>query len=321
MAGIIYLFMTSATLAFKGSMKGKIFLISFSFFFVGVTWRYLRNIGYIEAGFWNDNSYQLGAFVHMLVMSVGIFASYSQMRREKLIAEENAITEMRLRNDQRDFMDMVSHEFRTPLTIVQASASNLLSDVSLGKEARLRIEKIIRANDRITELMNNYLSKERILLESHQMVLKNSNIIQICNRVAYDIEDAENFKILIHHNDPNILLKCDPDLIYIAVMNLVNNAVRYSPQPNSVSIHLNKQTNKVVIQVRDQGPGIPEDEKELIFKRFFRGRRAQEKSGAGLGLFMVSNIAQRHQGQIKAENLPAGGCEFCLTLPVQASTD
>lgn len=316
LVAILFVFSSAGWLASQGSSKGKLFLLAFSFFFAGVAWRYMRNMGVIEPNFWNDNSYQIGAFIHMLLMSVGIFANYNQMRRDKSNAEVRAATEAKLRNDQRDFMTMVSHEFLTPLSIVQASASNLLDDVTLGDAPRNRVNKIIRANERITDLMNNYLSKERILLETHDMVLKNTNIYQICKRVCEDTVNADDLKIKLFSIDTNILIICDPDLIYIAIMNLVSNAIRHSPEPGSVSISIAKNSDHLQIKVTDHGPGISDNEKEHIFKRFFRGRRTQEKPGAGLGLHIVSSIADRHNGQIGTRNIEAGGCEFLLSLPI-----
>ncbi len=299
----------------RGYPGARLFLFAFSFFYIGVTWRYLRNFGVLEPNFWNDNSYQFGAFIHMLVMSVGIFASYNRMRREKQSAEARAATEARLRNEQRDFVSMVSHELRTPLSIIGASADNLLQDPSLGQKARPRVDKIIKSTERMTELMDNYLSKERMLLDSQQLKVRTTDLHALCRQVRDDLEDSQAPCVQIRVPRTQVLAACDPGLIKIALQNLVNNALRHSPAGARVVIALESRARSIEIRVRDQGSGIPEDEIAHIFTRFYRGRGALDQPGAGLGLYLVRTIVERHGGWVSVQNLPGGGCEFRVQLP------
>jgi signal transduction histidine kinase len=298
----------------KGDGKSRFFLFAFSFFYLGVVGRYLRNIGIIEPNFWNANSYQFGAFIHMLVMSIGIFASYNKLRKDKENAELRADAEARLRDVQSDFLSLVSHEFRTPLTISSASAENLLQQPELNQPAKLRVEKILRANQRMISLMETYLSTERMKMSTQVLNIQNHELGPLCRLAMADVADTEKSEIQL--NCPkNIWVTCDADLIRIALSNLLQNARKYSPTPGSVSIRCWSEPKSIYINVTDQGPGIPESEIKLIFTRYFRGKNALNQPGAGLGLHIVQTIVLRHGGSITVRNLPDSGCEFCMVLP------
>lgn len=305
----------TVVLARQGYPGARLFLFAFSFFYIGVTWRYLRNFGLLEPSFWNDNSYQIGALVHMLVMSVGIFASYNRMRRDKQTAEARAGTEARLRTEQRDFVSMVSHELRNPLSIIGASADNLLQDPTLGDKARQRVDKIIKSGERMHELMDNYLSKERMLLESQQLQVAPVDLAALCRQVRDDLDERLAPRVYIQTSRAQVPAQCDAGLLKIALHNLVNNALRHSPAGGRVVIALERQTRSVEIRVRDWGSGIPDDEIAHIFTRFYRGRGALDQPGTGLGLYLVRTIAEQHGGTVSVQNQPGGGCEFRVQLP------
>jgi signal transduction histidine kinase len=312
---IVISFTVALYLVRRGHPQARLFLFAFSFFYIGVIWRYLRNFGVLEPNFWNDNSYQFGAFIHMLVMSIGIFASYNRMRRDKQNAEARATAEVKLRTEQRDFVSMVSHELRTPLSIIGASADNLSTDPSLGEKARQRVHKIINSGVRMTELMDSYLSKERMLLDSQELQVRSVDLVALCRQVQQDVDEAQSLRIDIQASRSHLPTVCDASLIRIAVQNLVNNALRHSPATGRVVIALESRPSSVEIRVCDQGSGIPPDEIDHIFTRFYRGRGALDQPGAGLGLYLVRTIVEQHGGWVRVENQPGGGCEFRLQLP------
>ncbi len=314
-ASIVLTLILTIDLARRGHRAARLFLFAFSFFYAGVSWRYLRNFGLLEPNFWNDNSYQIGAFVHMLVMSIGIFADYNRMRRDKQNAEARAAAEIKLRAEQRDFVSMVSHELRTPLSIIGASADNLVQDPDLGERSRQRVEKIIKSGERMSQLMDNYLSKERMLLDSQQLQVRPVDLVGLCRQVRGDVDETWGLRIDLQCSRSQVTVPCDADLIKIALQNLVNNALRHSPPQGRVVIAVESRPRSVEIRVRDQGTGIPEDEIDHIFTRFYRGRGALDQPGAGLGLYLVRTIVERHGGWVSVQNQPGGGCEFRLQMP------
>jgi signal transduction histidine kinase len=298
----------------KGDNKAKFFVFAFSFFYIGVVWRYMRNTGIIEPNFLNENIYQIAAFFHMIVMSVGIFASYSKLKKEKENAEYRAVTESTLRIQQREFLSLVSHEFRTPLTIAGASADNLLKDNTLGSNAKTRVEKIIRALERMSSLMETYLSKERLLMDAQTIKQEKIDLRELCRQAIKDASEGVKTEIKLQAHGEYITTG-DANLLSIALNNLLQNAQKYSPEPDSIVVRLTKSKDFNELLVSDQGPGIPEEELSKIFTRYFRGKNAMNLPGAGLGLHLIQTIALRHGGQVSVRNLPDKGCEFCLSLP------
>lgn len=304
----------SAYYSIKGDSKSRFFLFAFSLFYFGVFWRYLRNISIVEPNFWNENVYQMAAFVHMLVMSIGIFASYNKLRKEKQIAESRADAEFKLREEQGEFLSLVSHEFRTPLTISSASVDNLLQQNDLSPEALKRINKIFKSNERMQSLIDTYLSKERLLMDVLDLNIQKININYLCHLAVSDMYNTDALEIRI--NVPiSIELKCDAEMLRIALNNLLQNSIRYSNIPGSIEISAHTDNQVTTINVSDQGPGIPEDELALIFTRYFRGKNSMNQPGAGLGLHLVNKIILKHGGHVRVRNLQNVGCEFSLIFP------
>ena len=318
-AMIAAFFFLAAYLALAGERAAILFLGSFSFFYLGVAVRFLRNIGLLEPSFLTDNSYQIGAFVHMLAMSIGIFSRYRMLRRQTEEAQARAAAEKSLRTQQRDFMTMVSHEFRTPLSIIGATTHNLLQEPQLPAPARERVLKVVRANDRMSSLMENYLASERVLDEADATEdssdrFETRDLLEICRAVCKDQEDAEGLPPVLS-GPAGVKVKCDEHLLRIALSNLVTNARRHSPPGEPVEVEVMADAHQARACVRDRGPGIPEQEAGHIFNRFFRGRSALHSHGTGLGLYLVQVIAQRHAGSVTTRNLEPAGCEFTFSLP------
>lgn len=299
----------------QGDKSAQLFLFAFSFFYCGVLWRFLKNAGLLEHNFWSNNAYQFGAFIHMLVMSVGIFSSYSRLRRENQEIEYRLNTESELRQQQAEFLSMVSHEFRTPLSIISSASDNLLIDTELPQRAKGRIEKIVRANNRMTSLMDEYLSYERLVAEStkrnHQLI----DLSAVVRKVEIEQRDCEGPEIKFTSATP-VLVYGDHELIRVAIQNLVNNAKKYAPAGSMINLETFADQDLGKVIVRDQGPGIADEDKPHIFRKFFRGTHSTGKAGVGLGLHLAQSIVEKHHGMIEHRNLQPMGCEFIISIPL-----
>ncbi|MFD0666322.1 sensor histidine kinase [Ramlibacter sp. MAHUQ-53] len=311
---IALLLVLALRLALAGDRESRIFLVAFSPFYLGVCWRYLRNIGWIEPTFWNDNSYQIGAFAHMMVMSVAIFAGYNKLMRDKDAAETRLRLETQLREDQGKFIDMVSHEFKTPLSVVQASVDNLRA-LHSGEEGLLkRLDKIERANHRMSSLITSYLTTERLLLDACSPDLGWHDLAAVCRLAIDDLPEPERGRITLEITAPARVM-CDAGLLRIAIGNLLRNACDHSPEEEPVTLRQHQADNQLVIQVLDQGEGIAGDDREHLFKRYFRGRHTHKPAGTGLGLYIARSIVDRHHGTIRVEANTPRGSVFTITLP------
>ncbi len=311
------LLLAAGLLAWRGSAPARFFLLAFTPFYAGVFVRFLRNQAVLEPSIWTENSYQIGTLVHLLVMSLMLLKGYHQLRMAKEAAEAQAQEERRLREQERDFMGMVSHEFRTPLSIIKATAHNLDASAELGPRSRERVHKIQRAGQRLAELMDGYLSLERLRSANQQLQTRVYSLERLCAQVVEELRELPGPALLFHCTAPGALCVCDPEQVRLALRNLLQNARRHSPPQQPVHISLQASAEGYAIRVRDQGAGIPADELPLVFKRYFRGRAAMGQPGAGLGLYLAQTAAQRHGGSLSVHSVEGAGAEFCLQLPRQ----
>lgn len=313
--GLIMLFMILAVRgALHGDRPSQVFLIAFSWFYAGVIWRYLRNLGWVESNFWSDNSYQLGAFVHMLVMSLIIFASYNRLLKDKKETQLQLEYELRMRAEQRKFADIVSHEFRTPLSVVHASLGNLQVEHKDQPETLKRLQRIERATERMHTLINDYLQTERLMLDAHQPLFRRHDVVKICRIAAEDLSESDRDRIEIRAAK-SIDALCDMDLIRIAVHNLLSNACKHSQTTQTITLSIYSQDNSVLIEVTDRGVGIAKDELEKIFDRHYRGKQLSPTEGRGLGLYIVQLIAASHHGKVTVRSRQNAETVFTLELP------
>ena len=300
--------------AWRGNERTRLFLLAFGLYGLGLAVSLARNQGWIGPGLVTDNSYAIGALTQALVMSLAIFADHKRLRREKAEAETRAAAERRLREEQEDFLALVSHEVRTPLSIIDAAAHNLVLDPALHAKARARGEKIRRASRRLARLMDDYLSAERLASADQPLHRVPHDLEHICRAALDDLEGTPGPEILLETR-PLPPCPCDADLIRLAIRNLLQNARRHAPPASPIQLRLEEAGRGIVIQVQDAGAGVPAADLPVIFKRFRRGHNTAEP-GAGLGLYLVDKVARRHGGSVGVVNLAGGGCEFSLWLPL-----
>jgi signal transduction histidine kinase len=312
---ILVILVASGLLAWKGEKNGQLLLLAFSLFYMGVVWRYLRNIGLIEPTWWNENVYQVGAFMHMMVMSIGIFSSYNALRRKSQEEQAKARTQGRLRERQYKFLGMVSHEVRTPLTVISASADNLLLDPSVSAEAKHRVEKIVRHCLNLQHLFTSYLDNERLLNGDQPIKMTEVNLTDACASLVQEINDTHGLNVRFEH-DVLPLVTCHADLLRVAISNLLDNARKHTPVGTDIRLEVRRAKNQLSISVTDLGPGIDQEDLPYIFDAYFRGRNTRPSKGSGLGLHLVKFIAEQHKGAVFAVPQKEKGMRFVLEIPL-----
>lgn len=322
LTSILVIFITmglTGYLAYQGDKKGQLLLLAFGLFYMGVIWRYLRNIGIIEPSSWNENVYQIGAFIHMMVMSTGIFSSYNTLRQKSEKDRARADAQEKQRERQYEFLGMVSHEVRTPLTVISASADNLLIDASLTINAKNRVNKIIRHSEKLQKLFDTYLGNERLLNGDNAVRMTNVNLAVVCESLVQDMQDAHG--VNIQFDTPvQLNVTCDADLLRVAISNLLENARKHVPEKSGITLSLSRSGDLAQISVTDQGPGVDDRDMPFIFDAYFRGQGAYTSVGSGLGLHLVQFIAQQHQGRVHAKKRQPCGMEFVIEIPIQQPT-
>jgi two-component system phosphate regulon sensor histidine kinase PhoR len=237
----------------------------------------------------------------------------------------NDVTQLRrLENLRRDFVANVSHEIKTPLTAIKGFVETLHQGSVDNPEETARFLGIVRKHvDRLNSIITDLLSLSRIEQEDEARAIKFevrhirevfTTAMQICR------SKAEQKQIEINQSCPDELqAKFDPSLLEQAVVNLLDNAIKYSDSGSMVSLEAVRYDGSVRISIKDQGIGIAKKHLPRLFERFYRVDKARSRKlgGTGLGLAIVKHIAQAHGGRITVKSKLGEGSTFTLELPVK----
>ncbi|HET6455454.1 MAG TPA: ATP-binding protein, partial [Armatimonadota bacterium] len=220
---------------------------------------------------------------------------------------------------RRDFVANVSHELRTPLASIKAMAETVVLRGRKNPEAAEEFgRKIMDEADRLTAISDDLLDLARIEA-NRPLQMEEFALLEVVQSVVSDLQaKANNKAIEVSVDVPDDLpITADRDAIYQILVNLVDNAIRYTRPGGSVTISAESDEAGVSIGVADTGIGIPEDELARIFERFYRvdKGRSRESGGTGLGLSIVKHLVEAHGGKIIVESTVGEGSTFTFTVP------
>ncbi|NBJ12013.1 sensor histidine kinase [Microvirga arsenatis] len=243
-------------------------------------------------------------------------SGYKQVARalESALERERETT-----NAYRSFVSMVSHQFRTPLAILDSSAQRILrrgADLT-HEELVTRVQKIRNAGTRLTRLVDSVLNAAKLDAGTIELNPAQYDLVElvkdICDRQREVSSQAE-----IRFDVPDVPVRvfCDGMLIEQVVVNLLSNAIKYSGNTPVVEIKIWMDGSRAFCSVRDWGIGIPADELSKIFDRFYRARTATGIAGTGIGLNFAQRIMHLHGGEIQVESYEAAGSLFTFDLPM-----
>jgi two-component system sensor histidine kinase KdpD len=257
-----------------------------------------------------EQSHLLESLANQTAMAIERALLARDAHRAQLKAETET-----LRNT---LLSSISHDLRTPLAAITGASSTLLQkDAALNPSDRKELlQTIFEEAERLNRIFSNVLNITR--LESGAIALKKEwqsleEIVGVVlNRLAVKLKDRP-LKTRIPQNLP--LVPADPLLIEQVMMNLLENAIKYTPPGTPLELSATVQDGQVVVELADRGPGIRPGEEERIFEKFARG--PVTGGGVGLGLTICRTILAAHGGEIRAENRPGGGAVFRFTLPIE----
>jgi signal transduction histidine kinase len=225
-----------------------------------------------------------------------------------------------------EFVSTVSHEMRTPMTAIKGYADLMLMGASgTLSPMQTRYLGIIRNNaNRMTSLVNDLLDISRIESGKTELELQPVNVAQLIGQVVtshlHDRMKQENKQLNVTTNVPDELppIEADPARLTQMLANLIDNAYHYTPQEGAIEISARAHSGRIVINIKDTGIGIAEEEKPKIFERFYRSEvdMVQRTPGTGLGLAIVRSLVDMHSGTIDVKSELGKGSVFTLTLPV-----
>ena len=224
------------------------------------------------------------------------------------------------------FVSIVSHELRTPMTSIKGLVENMMDGLTgtLNERQSFYLGRVKYNIERLTRMINDLLDLSRIEAGKMDLLPSPVNVGSLAREVVELVQPLAQERSLTLHTqivDPLPLIHADRDKLIQILTNLVTNAIKFTEPSGIVTVHVHqKEDGAVTTCIQDTGSGIPVEEQQTIFERFYRGQNADIKArGAGLGLAITKSLVELHGGQIWVTSTPGKGSRFCFSIPTQAS--
>lgn len=225
-----------------------------------------------------------------------------------------------------EFFSNISHELKTPLTVILGAIQLIDQKKSKMPDERRKPNKhldTIKHNCyRLLRLVNNILDISRIDSGYIKLNMVNVNIVYLIEEIAQSVvpyAEQKGLRLEFDTYEEEIITAVDIDKIERIILNLLSNAIKFTPSSGKIRVNVRKKSDKVIIIVRDNGPGIPENKKNIVFERFKQANTSltRENEGSGIGLSLVKSFIELHSGSIALNSEESKGTEFIIELPLK----
>ncbi len=253
------------------------------------------------------------------VVVVGVTLQHHPLQRIGFVLDNSARKELEQRKD--DFISMASHELKTPLTALKLQTSLLQRQLAKqGMQASApALSSMETQINRITRLVDELLDVSKIQAGRLEYRQDKVDLAALLQDITETLQQSSPNHTLVVRGTVGTGLIGDPDRLGQVFINLISNAIKYSPDARTVEVDLSSSEGGVIIQVRDHGLGIPREQRDKIFDRFYRVTDPKQKAipGLGMGLYIVAEIVKHHGGTITVESAVGKGSTFTVTLPCE----
>ena len=320
--------LVSILLLWRGHRQYLFYILAFAVNFAAVPVSVASLMGWLSFPFSADFIAITGSLVHIVLLNFALIDRLRQTEQKmraalgqsaKLEAQRDAVEQ------QRKFVAMVSHEFRTPLAVIDATAQSV--DIACSQSNTIsyefiapRQEKIRRAVRRLVSLLDNFLTQERLDFYDRRTQGETLDLRELASEAVKSWAHLLNSpdQLQLESGDQVVPVCVDRAMMTLALSNLIDNALKYSPRGNPITLRVGKTQSDGWLEVEDHGNGLSMDEIDHVFDKFYRGGDAQKAPGAGLGLYLVRSIARRQGGEIEVESTVGEGSRFRLRLALVA---
>jgi signal transduction histidine kinase len=242
----------------------------------------------------------------LIVILIGAFVVYTSFHRRIMLSRQ-----------QNNFMLSVTHELKSPIAAMKLNLQTLEKHKQLDEHKRQELlERCIKESNRLNDLCNNMLFASQIEGRQYKPAREPVDISGLLEDIAGDYAASypRKFESDIR---PGAEITGDKVMLQMAINNLLENAVKYTPQDSPILIKLFRKHDNVILQVADFGPGIPDNEKKKIFNKFYRvgSEESRRSKGTGLGLYLTNKIILQHKGRITVKDNTPSGSVFEICLP------
>jgi two-component system sensor histidine kinase CiaH len=247
-----------------------------------------------------------GSFFLLFIM-VGAVFIYRAVRKQFKVSQQ-----------QQNFMMAITHELKTPIAITKLNLETLHKHKLDEEKQRKLLQMTLQETERLNTLANNILISSQLEAGGYNLLKEELDISSLAAGCVHDFKNRFPVYTWIIDIEDDLALTGDTLLLQIMINNLLENAIKYSPKESTISFTLSKQPHSIVLNVMDEGPGIPDKEKKKIFDRFYRiGNESVRKTkGTGLGLYLCKKIATDHNAIIQVTNNNENGSNFSIHFKV-----
>lgn len=269
-------------------------------------------------------------FIYAAVIILIIYLIYRELRDRIKIKQELKIEKIKQEREfevyqqKMSFFTNISHDIRTPLTLILGPLEEILNDHTLEKVVESKLQRMLKNSRMLLSLVNQILDFRKAESDNLKLDLKQIDLNSFVQNIHYQFSElAENKEIDLDISSPEekILIIADPQKLESIFFNLLSNAIKFTPKYGQIMIHFNMDENYITIIIKDTGIGIPENELENIFTRFYRSKNNNHLQGTGIGVALVKKYIELHQGNIEVKSIENVGSEFILQLPVLPDQD
>ncbi len=255
--------------------------------------------------------------------SIDLAINQRALADQASLLEEKLAAEQRLTQLQRNFVSMASHEFRTPLTVIDGHAQRLINAKHrLGPDdVAERAGKIRSAVLRITSVIDNLIDSSRLIEGDAELYVHRTEfdlaalLGEVCRLHREVVPRAQ---IIEDFGPLPLPIVGDRKLLFQAFSNLLSNANKYTPEGDMIKVSAKAEAGHIAIEVEDRGVGIPENDLERLFERYYRGSNVSRIVGTGVGLYLVKTVVDHHGGDISVVSRQGEGSTFAVRLPVNS---
>lgn len=243
--------------------------------------------------------------IFLLLISAGALFLFRAVKNQLKISQE-----------QQNFMMAITHELKTPIAVTKLNLETLQKRKLDEEQQQRLIRNTLQEANRMNSLCDNLLLSSQMESQAYAITFEKINISNLISSCVKDFVDRFPERKIITEIETNLLMTGDLFLLQMAFNNLIENAIKYSSKEKAVMVKLYHHDQTFNIEVFDEGSGIPEQDKNKIFEKFYRtGTDATKHSkGTGLGLYLVKRIINSHQGSVTAENNHPKGTKFSVQL-------
>jgi signal transduction histidine kinase/DNA-binding response OmpR family regulator/ligand-binding sensor domain-containing protein len=263
-------------------------------------------------------------FFIILYLSIYAFLKRFELLKQEEISAYKLQKEHELTEKKLEFFTNISHDLKTPLTLISAPVKDLLQSEDLNHEQLNKLSIVDRNSKRLYKLITDLLDFRKITNNQFNLEVKETDISALIkNSYEAFIEDCRSKSVkLVYSASESLTAYVDTEKIEKIVWNLLSNALKFTPNGGEIVISLKEfnenHIRKIELKISDNGIGVSEADKNKIFERFYKGKKTGEinHEGTGIGLSIVKELIVMHHGQIHVDSIPDQGSTFCVTIPI-----